>query len=170
MSWQAFIVKYFGLYLESRLHLFRVWGNSVSVDICAVSVFLFDLLTLCLQNVSDSLHACVFAVQTFLLCLFYVSSSIVVDLHGLQSALSRSYNSNNAPLSWAHLGGCREMHGSQGSLVFSGRDGGSYSALGFCVSTTQLRPPHPDSFTSFRRSGSVCSSSSEHHSPSLCPL
>ncbi|XP_035523403.1 erbin isoform X3 [Morone saxatilis] len=50
-----------------------------------------------------------------------------------KNALSRSYNSNNAPLSWSHYGSCRDMHASQGSLVFSARDGQPYGALGFCV-------------------------------------
>ncbi|XP_070707278.1 erbin isoform X3 [Pempheris klunzingeri] len=49
-----------------------------------------------------------------------------------KNALSRSYNSNNAPLSWSHYGSCRDMHASQGSLVFSARDGQPYGALGFC--------------------------------------
>uniref|UniRef100_A0A3P8RD21 PDZ domain-containing protein n=1 Tax=Astatotilapia calliptera TaxID=8154 RepID=A0A3P8RD21_ASTCA len=55
-----------------------------------------------------------------------------------KNALSRSYNSNNAPLSWSHYGSCRDMHASQGSLVFSVRDGQPYGALGFCVSTVPL--------------------------------
>uniref|UniRef100_A0A8D3DEX2 Erbin n=1 Tax=Scophthalmus maximus TaxID=52904 RepID=A0A8D3DEX2_SCOMX len=50
-----------------------------------------------------------------------------------KSALSRSYNSNNAPLSWSHYGSCRDMHASQGSLVFSAREEQPYGALGFCV-------------------------------------
>ncbi|KAM6975743.1 erbin isoform 3-T3 [Tautogolabrus adspersus] len=49
-----------------------------------------------------------------------------------KNALSRSYNSNNSPLSWSHHGSCREMHASQGSLLFSTRDGQPYGALGFC--------------------------------------
>ncbi|XP_044189251.1 erbin isoform X1 [Thunnus albacares] len=49
-----------------------------------------------------------------------------------KNALSRSYNSNNAPLSWSHYSSCRDMHASQGSLVFSARDGQPYRALGFC--------------------------------------
>ncbi|XP_042250936.1 erbin isoform X4 [Thunnus maccoyii] len=49
-----------------------------------------------------------------------------------KNALSRSYNSNNAPLSWSHYSSCRDMHASQGSLVFSARDGQPYGALGFC--------------------------------------
>ncbi|XP_034753176.1 erbin isoform X1 [Etheostoma cragini] len=49
-----------------------------------------------------------------------------------KNALSRSYNSNNAPLSWSHYGSCRDMHASQGSLVFSARVGQPYGALGFC--------------------------------------
>ncbi|XP_019937674.1 erbin isoform X1 [Paralichthys olivaceus] len=49
-----------------------------------------------------------------------------------KNALSRSYNSNNAPLSWSHYGSCRDMHASQGSLVFSAREGQPYGALGFC--------------------------------------
>ncbi|XP_074474582.1 erbin isoform X2 [Sebastes fasciatus] len=49
-----------------------------------------------------------------------------------KNALSRSYNSHNAPLSWSHYGSCRDMHASQGSLVFSARDGQPYGALGFC--------------------------------------
>ncbi|XP_029940520.1 erbin isoform X2 [Salarias fasciatus] len=50
-----------------------------------------------------------------------------------KNALSRSYNSNNAPLSWSHYGSCRDMHASQGSLVFSVRDGqpGPCGAPGF---------------------------------------
>uniref|UniRef100_A0A8C4EQU0 Erbb2 interacting protein n=1 Tax=Dicentrarchus labrax TaxID=13489 RepID=A0A8C4EQU0_DICLA len=47
-----------------------------------------------------------------------------------KNALSRSYNSNNAPLSWSHYGSCRDMHASQGSLVFSAR-GGHFSGVGF---------------------------------------
>ncbi|KAM9841578.1 erbin [Aulostomus maculatus] len=49
-----------------------------------------------------------------------------------KNALSRSYNSNNAPLSWSHYGSCRDMHASQGSLVLSARDGQPYGALSFC--------------------------------------
>ncbi|XP_051794434.1 erbin isoform X12 [Acanthochromis polyacanthus] len=49
-----------------------------------------------------------------------------------KNALSRSYNSNTAPLSWSHYGSCRDMHASQGSLVFSAREGQPYGALGFC--------------------------------------
>ncbi|XP_028273181.1 erbin isoform X2 [Parambassis ranga] len=49
-----------------------------------------------------------------------------------KNMLSRSYNSNNSPLSWSNYGSCRDMHASQGSLVFSGRDGQPYGALGFC--------------------------------------
>ncbi|XP_067340541.1 erbin isoform X6 [Channa argus] len=48
-----------------------------------------------------------------------------------KNALSRSYNSNNAPLSWSHYSSCRDMHASQGSLVFTARDGQPYRALGF---------------------------------------
>uniref|UniRef100_A0A671WUC7 Erbin n=1 Tax=Sparus aurata TaxID=8175 RepID=A0A671WUC7_SPAAU len=40
-----------------------------------------------------------------------------------KNALSRSYNSNNSLLSRSHYGSCRDMHASQGSLVFSVRDG-----------------------------------------------
>uniref|UniRef100_A0A4W6CQB3 Erbb2 interacting protein n=1 Tax=Lates calcarifer TaxID=8187 RepID=A0A4W6CQB3_LATCA len=40
-----------------------------------------------------------------------------------KNALSRSYNSNNAPLSWSHYGSCRDMHASRGSLVYSAREG-----------------------------------------------
>lgn len=78
-----------------------------------------------------------------------------------QNALSRSYNSNNAPLSRSHYSSCRDMHASQGSLVFSARDGQPYGTLGFCVSTLNLRSapaararlelPIATSFTSFRR-------------------
>uniref|UniRef100_A0A671WVB0 Erbin n=1 Tax=Sparus aurata TaxID=8175 RepID=A0A671WVB0_SPAAU len=50
-----------------------------------------------------------------------------------KNALSRSYNSNNSLLSRSHYGSCRDMHASQGSLVFSVRDGQPYGALGFCV-------------------------------------
>uniref|UniRef100_A0A4W6CQ39 Erbb2 interacting protein n=1 Tax=Lates calcarifer TaxID=8187 RepID=A0A4W6CQ39_LATCA len=49
-----------------------------------------------------------------------------------KNALSRSYNSNNAPLSWSHYGSCRDMHASRGSLVYSAREGQAYGALGFC--------------------------------------
>ncbi|KAK9532336.1 hypothetical protein VZT92_009724 [Zoarces viviparus] len=49
-----------------------------------------------------------------------------------KNALSRSYNSNSAPLSCSHYGSRRDMHASQGSLVFSGRDGQPYGALGLC--------------------------------------
>ncbi|XP_068190873.1 erbin isoform X2 [Antennarius striatus] len=49
-----------------------------------------------------------------------------------KNALSRSYNSNNAPLSWSHYGSSRDMHASQGSLVFSARDGHPYGAPGLC--------------------------------------
>uniref|UniRef100_A0A669F7U1 Erbin n=1 Tax=Oreochromis niloticus TaxID=8128 RepID=A0A669F7U1_ORENI len=52
-----------------------------------------------------------------------------------KNALSRSYNSNNAPLSWSHYGSCRDMHASQGSLVFSVRDGQPYG----CVGVFQIR-------------------------------
>uniref|UniRef100_A0A673CM29 Erbb2 interacting protein n=1 Tax=Sphaeramia orbicularis TaxID=375764 RepID=A0A673CM29_9TELE len=60
-----------------------------------------------------------------------------------KNTLSRSYNSNNAPLSWSHYGSCRDMHASQGSLVFSARDGQPYGALGFCVPLMngQMGPP-----------------------------
>uniref|UniRef100_A0A7N6C1C9 PDZ domain-containing protein n=1 Tax=Anabas testudineus TaxID=64144 RepID=A0A7N6C1C9_ANATE len=60
-----------------------------------------------------------------------------------KNALSRSYNSNNAPLSWSHYSSCRDMHASQGSLVFSARDGQPYGALGFCVPLMngQMGPP-----------------------------
>uniref|UniRef100_A0A4W5MH80 Erbb2 interacting protein n=1 Tax=Hucho hucho TaxID=62062 RepID=A0A4W5MH80_9TELE len=53
-----------------------------------------------------------------------------------KSALSRSYNSNNAPLSCSHYGSSRDVHhsGSQGSLVFSAAaDGRPYGAQGHCV-------------------------------------
>lgn len=79
----------------------------------------------------------------------------------VQNALSRSYNSNNTPLSRSLYSSCRDMHASQESLVFSARDGQPYGALGFCVSTlnVKLAPaahagpglPVPASFTSFRR-------------------
>ncbi|XP_029921473.1 erbin isoform X1 [Myripristis murdjan] len=49
-----------------------------------------------------------------------------------KNMLSRSYNSNYSPLSWSHYGSSRDMHASQGSLVFSARDGQPYGALGFC--------------------------------------
>uniref|UniRef100_A0A4W5MGF5 Erbb2 interacting protein n=1 Tax=Hucho hucho TaxID=62062 RepID=A0A4W5MGF5_9TELE len=52
-----------------------------------------------------------------------------------KSALSRSYNSNNAPLSCSHYGSSRDVHhsGSQGSLVFSAAaDGRPYGAQGHC--------------------------------------
>ncbi|XP_059213596.1 erbin isoform X1 [Centropristis striata] len=61
-----------------------------------------------------------------------------------KNALSRSYNSNNAPLSWSHYGSCRDMHASQGSLVFSARDGQPYGALGFC---DDVFPQGQQSFT-----------------------
>ncbi|XP_072310582.1 erbin isoform X3 [Eucyclogobius newberryi] len=51
-----------------------------------------------------------------------------------KSMLSRSYNSNNAPLSWSHYSSCRDLHASQGSLVLSARDGPAYTALGPCRS------------------------------------
>uniref|UniRef100_A0A3P9JPY9 Erbin n=1 Tax=Oryzias latipes TaxID=8090 RepID=A0A3P9JPY9_ORYLA len=47
-----------------------------------------------------------------------------------KNALSRSYHFNNFPLSWSQDGNYRDMHASQGSLVFSGRDGQPY--LSFC--------------------------------------
>ncbi|XP_047425791.1 erbin isoform X2 [Mugil cephalus] len=62
-----------------------------------------------------------------------------------KSALSRSYNSNNSPLSWSHYGSCRDMHASQGSLVFSARDGQPYGALGFCDDI--FGSPGPQSYT-----------------------
>nr|XP_040052906.1 erbin isoform X2 [Gasterosteus aculeatus aculeatus] len=46
-----------------------------------------------------------------------------------KSALSRSYNPGSAS---SHYGSCRDMHASQGSLVFSARDGAPYGAGGFC--------------------------------------
>ncbi|XP_076019693.1 erbin isoform X2 [Genypterus blacodes] len=49
-----------------------------------------------------------------------------------KNVLSRSYNSNFAPLSRCHYSSCRDMHASQGSLVFSARDGPHAGALGFC--------------------------------------
>nr|XP_046230961.1 erbin isoform X2 [Scatophagus argus] len=62
-----------------------------------------------------------------------------------KNALSRSYNSNIAPLSWSHYGSCRDMHASQGSLVFSARDGQPYGALGFCDDV--LGPQGQQSYT-----------------------
>ncbi|KAK0143001.1 Erbin [Merluccius polli] len=54
-----------------------------------------------------------------------------------KSALSRSFNSNYAPLGWSHHnhhhGGPRAMHASQGSLLCSPRDGPPLGV--FCVST-----------------------------------
>uniref|UniRef100_A0A674NUM2 Erbb2 interacting protein n=1 Tax=Takifugu rubripes TaxID=31033 RepID=A0A674NUM2_TAKRU len=50
-----------------------------------------------------------------------------------KSALSRSFNSYNSPLSRSHYTSCRDMHASQGSLVFSARDGQPRTALGLCV-------------------------------------
>uniref|UniRef100_A0A673YS64 Erbb2 interacting protein n=1 Tax=Salmo trutta TaxID=8032 RepID=A0A673YS64_SALTR len=53
-----------------------------------------------------------------------------------KNALSRSYNSNYAPLSCSHYGSSRDVHhsGSQGSLVFSAAaDGRPYGAQGHCV-------------------------------------
>uniref|UniRef100_A0AAQ4Q409 Erbb2 interacting protein n=1 Tax=Gasterosteus aculeatus aculeatus TaxID=481459 RepID=A0AAQ4Q409_GASAC len=47
-----------------------------------------------------------------------------------KSALSRSYNPGSAS---SHYGSCRDMHASQGSLVFSARDGAPYGAGGFCI-------------------------------------
>uniref|UniRef100_A0A3Q3L4I1 Erbb2 interacting protein n=1 Tax=Mastacembelus armatus TaxID=205130 RepID=A0A3Q3L4I1_9TELE len=47
-----------------------------------------------------------------------------------KNVLSRSYNSNNAPLSWSHYGSCRDIHASQGSLVCSARDGQPYGYVG----------------------------------------
>uniref|UniRef100_A0A8D3AJT0 Erbin n=1 Tax=Scophthalmus maximus TaxID=52904 RepID=A0A8D3AJT0_SCOMX len=73
-----------------------------------------------------------------------------------KSALSRSYNSNNAPLSWSHYGSCRDMHASQGSLVFSAREEQPYGLhvkveknpeLGFSISGGvggRGNPFHPD--------------------------
>ncbi|KAL6096611.1 erbin [Pungitius sinensis] len=49
-----------------------------------------------------------------------------------KNALSRSYNPGSASLSRSHYGSCRDMHASQGSLVFSARDGAPYGAGGFC--------------------------------------
>uniref|UniRef100_A0A673YTK1 Erbb2 interacting protein n=1 Tax=Salmo trutta TaxID=8032 RepID=A0A673YTK1_SALTR len=52
-----------------------------------------------------------------------------------KNALSRSYNSNYAPLSCSHYGSSRDVHhsGSQGSLVFSAAaDGRPYGAQGHC--------------------------------------
>ncbi|KAM8828599.1 erbin isoform 2-T2 [Spinachia spinachia] len=49
-----------------------------------------------------------------------------------KNALSRSYNPGSASLSRSHHGSCRDMHASQGSLVFSARDGAPYGAGGFC--------------------------------------
>ncbi|KAM6902595.1 erbin isoform 2-T2 [Xenentodon cancila] len=62
-----------------------------------------------------------------------------------KTALSRSYNPNNAPLSWSHYGSCRDVHASKGSLVFSGQDGPPYGALGFCDDVFVPQPPQ--SFT-----------------------
>lgn len=56
----------------------------------------------------------------------------------VQNALSRSYNSNAAPLSWSHYGSCRDMHGSRGSLLFNAREGQPYAAPGFSVSTATV--------------------------------
>ncbi|XP_068608760.1 erbin [Brachionichthys hirsutus] len=49
-----------------------------------------------------------------------------------KNALSRSYNSNNAPLSWSHYGSSRDMRASQGSLAVSPRDGRPHGAPGLC--------------------------------------
>lgn len=61
---------------------------------------------------------------------------------GAQSALSRSFNSSVAPLSRSLYGSCREVHGSQGSLlVFN-----ACRAAGLRVSTSNakgLAPPSP---------------------------
>lgn len=53
----------------------------------------------------------------------------------VQNALSRSFNFHNSPPSWSRFTSCRDMHASQGSLVFSARDGKPRTALGLCVST-----------------------------------
>lgn len=94
---------------------------------------------------------CVYAVNLFVVFLcrhlfgglhdhhWYLLVLVVPCRPYVQNALSRSYNSNNVPLSRSHYSSCREMHASQGSLVFSARDGQPYGALGFCVSTVNLK-------------------------------
>lgn len=77
-------------------------------------------------------------------------------LSSVQNALSRSFNSYNSPPSRSHCTSCRDMHASQGSLVFGARDGQPCTPLGLCVSTkleatVRARPELPASFISFRR-------------------
>lgn len=116
---------------------------------------------------SRSLHVCVsgfFVVSSVSTCL--VDCMAAADVcwcscfsmsPSAQNALSRSFNSYNSPLSRSHYTSCRDMHASQGSLVFGARDGQPCIPLGLCVSTEheaalQARNDLPASFTSFRRS------------------
>ncbi|XP_024917918.1 erbin isoform X2 [Cynoglossus semilaevis] len=46
-----------------------------------------------------------------------------------KNALSRSYNSHNAPLSWSPYRSCRDMHASHGSLVFNVPEGQSSASV-----------------------------------------
>lgn len=99
-------------------------------------------LTHCFQNASFT--ACVSAFALSLLfkligCIAWpplmsVGAGCSVS-SSAQSALSRSFNSYNSPLSRSHYTSCRDMHASQGSLVFNARDGQPRTALGLCVST-----------------------------------
>lgn len=54
---------------------------------------------------------------------------------GAQSALSRSFNSSAAPLSRSLYGSCREVHGSQGSLLLFN----ACRAAGLRVSTSNAK-------------------------------
>uniref|UniRef100_A0A8C7TF98 Erbb2 interacting protein n=1 Tax=Oncorhynchus mykiss TaxID=8022 RepID=A0A8C7TF98_ONCMY len=66
-----------------------------------------------------------------------------------KNALSRSYNSNCAPLSCSHYGSSRDVHhsGSQGSLVFSAAaDGRPYGDMGFVTNHLTWFPLQDDVF------------------------
>uniref|UniRef100_A0A673YSY1 Erbb2 interacting protein n=1 Tax=Salmo trutta TaxID=8032 RepID=A0A673YSY1_SALTR len=65
-----------------------------------------------------------------------------------KNALSRSYNSNYAPLSCSHYGSSRDVHhsGSQGSLVFSAAADGRGQDMGFVTNHLTSFPLQDDVF------------------------
>lgn len=99
-------------------------------------------LTHCFQNGSFTACVSAFALSLLFKLIGWVAWPPLMSVgagcsvsSSVQSALSRSFNSYNSPLSRSHYTSCRDMHASQGSLVFSARDGQPRTALGLCVST-----------------------------------
>lgn len=93
---------------------------------------------------SHSLHVCVAVFVVSSVVTYLVDCMAAADVcwssccsmsSSVQNALSRSFNSYNSPLSRSHYTSCRDMHASQGSLVFGARDGQPCTPLGLCVST-----------------------------------